>query len=140
MNRLNEHDITKKMLKTLRTPLLNEEVDRNKEIELEPSELRDEQDSFIKAVTTDVDFISFKIYPNSNNVVFSGKFNGLGKLEWLFTLEEYNGLYISCDNTQLTEESLITIKKLKGYYDTWRENWSEKIRKEYKAERQNDED
>lgn len=157
MENLNEHDITRNMLKTIRHKNLitEEEAEENMayqpdednadegdtegstsssdsdEEELTSSELSAEQKNFRDTVSPRVEFKSFLIYPKTKNAVFSGKFQNLGGLEWQFTLEDSDGLYISADNIQMTDDTLDTIKKLKGYYENWADEWAQKIATEY---------
>ena len=151
MKNLNEQDITKQMLSNIRKITLNEEagaeivdgesfkkMDGEDEEELTSPELSEEQQGFRDAVSPRVEFTSFKVYPKSKNVVFSGKFNNLGGLEWQFTLEDADGLYISASNVQMTNDSINTIKKLKGYYDNWADDWAKKIATEYNRNSEDD--
>lgn len=156
MENLNEYDITKRMINEIRgtkriitedeeigsdvdnevdTTQQNNEnnSDNQDEEELTSAELSDEQKKFRDTVSPRVEFTSFFIYPKNKNAVFSGKFKNLGGLEWEYTLEDSDGLYISCDNVQMTEDAMNTIKKLKGYYLTWAEEWAEKISTEYNS-------
>lgn len=144
--RLTEQEITKQMLATINEGEFGSDVVDGKsyskietttndngedEEELSAPELSEEQQGFRDAVSPRVEFTSFKVYPKNKNVVFSGKFNNLGGLEWQFTLEDADGLYISAENVQMTNDSVNTIKKLKGYYDNWADDWAKKIATEY---------
>ena len=66
--------------------------------------------------------------------MFSGKFESMDGLEWQFTLEDYDGLYITANNAVMSDEAIDIIKKLKGYYDNWADEWSKKLPREYSAE------
>lgn len=131
------NDITKKMLSEIRKgnkPLVNKTFineNTNDEEELSSSELSEEQKNFRDAVSPRVDFTGFKVYPKTKNVVFSGKFENMGGLEWQFTLEDANGLYITANNVPFSNDSIDTIKKLKGYYDNWADDWAQKLATEY---------
>jgi hypothetical protein len=132
MENFNEQEITKRMLSSIRKITINESVNRGSdEEELDAGELADEQAGFRDAVSPRVDFTSFKVYPKTKNVVFSGKFENMGGLEWQFTLEDADGLYITANNVPLTDNNIITIKKLKGYYDNWADEWAKKLATEY---------
>ena len=139
MEHLNEHDITKNMFKAMREmvkdknkSVLNENTNQsNDEEELTSAELSEEQASFRDTVSPRVDFTGFKVYPNTKNVIFSGKFTNMGGLEWQFTLEDADGLYISGDNVPMTDGAIDTIKKLKGYYENWADDWAQKLATEY---------
>lgn len=132
MESINENEITKKMLSEIRRPFILEQVEE--EQELDQGQLSEEQDNFRNTVSPRVEFTGFKIYPDAKNVVFSGNFQNLGGLEWQFTLEDSNGLYISANNVPFSDEVIETIKKLKGYYDNWADTWAEKLATEYQTE------
>jgi hypothetical protein len=131
MENLNEQDITKKMLSTIRNRSINENVSNNDEEELSPAELSEEQTNFRNTVSPRVDFTGFKIYPKNKNVVFSGKFENMGGLEWEFTLEDTNGLYITANNVPFSDDTIDMVKKLKGFYDNWADEWAQKLATEY---------
>jgi hypothetical protein len=135
MKKINEHDITRNMLSTMRTSrLITEEFEsepQSDEEELSSAELSEQQTNFRKAVSPRVDFTGFKVYPKNKNVVFSGKFENMGGLEWEFTLEDTHGLYISANNVPFSDGTIETIKKLKGFYDNWADEWAEKLATEY---------
>ena len=138
MENLNEHDITKNMFKTMRDvvrdrnkSVLNENSNGGDEEDLTSAELSEEQKAFRDTVSPRVNFTGFKVYPKTKNVIFSGKFENMGGLEWQFTLEDADGLYISGDNVPMTADAITTIKKLKGYYDNWADDWAQKLATEY---------
>jgi len=106
MEQINEHDITRKMLNNIRDinvrttyhnrGMINENLNGdNEEEELTSAELSEEQKNFRDTVSPRVEFSTFTVYPKAKNVVFSGKFKNLGGLEWQFTLEDSDVLYIS---------------------------------------------
>jgi|TARA_R110000851_G_scaffold251971_4_gene404481 hypothetical protein len=136
--KINEHDITRGMLKTIRQDrFINENLDSTSdEEELTSAELSEQQTNFRKTVSPRVEFTGFKVYPKSKNVVFSGKFENMGGLEWEFTLEDTHGLYISANNVPFSDDTIETIKKLKGFYDNWADEWAEKLATEYNREAQ----
>jgi len=148
MENLNEHDITKNMFKTMRGVMeyknkssLNENYNQNNDEEdLTSAELSEEQAGFRDAVSPRVDFTGFKVYPNTKNVVFSGKFENMGGLEWQFTLEDADGLYISAENVPISDDAIITLKKLKGYYDNWADDWAQKLATEYNRDSSDEEE
>lgn len=143
MDYITEHNITKQMLSTIRSkPTLNENFNVNSgdEEELTSSELSEEQKNFRDTVSPRVDFTGFKVYPKNKNVVFSGRFENLGGLEWEFTLEDANGLYITANNVPFSDDVIETIKKLKGYYDNWADEWAQKLATEYNRDSNSDED
>lgn len=136
MERIDEQEMTKNMLSMIREKVITENT--SDEEELDSAELSEEQTNFRKAVSPRVDFTGFKIYPNSKNAVFSGKFQNLGGLEWEFTLEDSNGLYISANNVPFSDDTIDVIKKLKGFYDNWADTWAEKLATEYTASQNDD--
>jgi len=138
--KINEHDITRGMLNTIRQDrFINENLDNtttSDEEELTSAELSEQQTNFRKTVSPRVEFTGFKVYPKNKNVVFSGKFENMGGLEWEFTLEDTHGLYISANNVPFSDDTIETIKKLKGFYDNWADEWAEKLATEYNRETQ----
>ena len=110
----------------------------NDEEELSPSELSEEQEAFRSTVSPRVEFTGFKVYPKNKNVVFSGKFQNMDGLEWQLTLEDADGLYITANSVQISDDSITILKKLKGFYDNWADEWAKKLATEYN--RNNDED
>jgi hypothetical protein len=152
MERLNEQEVTKQMLSIMRQrDTINEEVEnaqspdtfdtdsQSDEEELSSAELSEEQANFRNTVSPRVDFTGFKVYPKNKNVVFSGKFENMGGLEWEFTLEDANGLYISANNVPFSNDTIDTIKKLKGFYDNWADEWAQKLATEYNRNTSDDE-
>lgn len=139
-----DYEMTRNMLKTIRGgEMINEQEGEQGEkmvdeensddaIELTGSDLNDEQEKFRQTINPRVEFDTFKIYPDANNVVFSGRFQGFGGMEWQFTLEDSDGVYVVSENLQLTGEALNMLQKLRGYYENWADEWSEKIATEYK--------
>jgi hypothetical protein len=55
-------------------------------------------------------------------------------LEWFYSLDDTNGVYITADLLQLDQSSLEHIQKLVAYYETWANEWATKIAEEYKNE------
>lgn len=127
---LNEHDVTKMMLSKINESKRVVEQDnptQTSENTLSGPELKAEQDKFVQAVTPRVTFNEFKIYPEDNNVFWSGEFdNGIS---WQMSKEDE--LVINADNTVIDDEELELINKLKKYREVWVDEWSEKLRTEY---------
>lgn len=103
--------------------------DRN----LEDAELKEEEDKFRQTVHNRVKFNKFKLYPNSQNVEWSGEFTD-NRIQWNYSLDDSQGVYISCELTQLREDTLKVLQKLSGYYKTWSDEWATRISEEYKPE------
>jgi hypothetical protein len=132
---INEHDMTKKMMDTIRTQkkLLRENMGNSDGvIELSGDERKAEEDKFRETVDSSAQISVFNIYPDANNVVFGGTIQGMGGLEFQFTLEDTNGFYITTNNLQITDEIARKLTTMKGYYDNWRDEWFQKLATEYR--------
>jgi hypothetical protein len=90
-------------------------------------EQREEENKFKETVSKLVKFEKIKVY--KQNVEWSGEFVR-EKIKWVFSLNENNGCYISIENIdmlQLTTEVIETLKKLKGFYDVWSDEWGSRL-------------
>lgn len=106
-----------------RTQVLKEEDFQ----EITPDEQREEENKFKETVSKLVKFEKMKVY--RQNVEWSGQLVR-EKIKWVFSLNENNGCYISIeseDMLQLTMDVIETLKKLKGYYDVWSDEWSARL-------------
>ena len=131
---MNQYDQIKKMLNNSRKGVvwrrLNEDTNtyynQNKEgkRQLTSQELEDEKSEFASNVTKLTEFNDFKI--GYDNVTWGG-FIPKEKIEWIYSLESDEGIYISCELTQLTQGTLELIQKLYGYYNKWADKWSGEI-------------
>jgi len=143
---MSQHDDTKRMLgliretidieKTKNKSLLKEQTEVKDDIDLgeeDSASLVEEEKKFRDTVTPRVEFNRFKLYPKAQNVEFSGKFTS-NNLEWFYSLDDTDGVYISGDLLQLNQSTLEQIQKLVAYYDTWSNEWATKIAEEYKNE------
>jgi hypothetical protein len=113
---------TKKILKEEKKILTEEEFQ-----EITPDEQREEENKFKDTVSKLVKFEKMKVY--RQNVEWSGELVR-EKIRWVFSLNETNGCYISIesqDMLQLTMDVIETLKKLKGYYDVWSDEWSARL-------------
>lgn len=150
-----QHDMTRRMLNVIRegqTPKNlkfltesgfetansdqpNDVPKPNSDDSIQPSqeEVAAEQQKFREIVGPRVEFTTFNIYPQAGNVVFGGKFQDMDGLEWQFSLEETDGLYITANNMQVSDDVVTRIQKLRGYYDNWAGDWSNKLATEYKG-------
>jgi len=131
MSDTNEHDITKGMLSVIRKAnQLNEE--ENDSISLSGEEKKEEESKIKQAVGPRISFEdnSINIYPYDNNVILRGQFDdGL-----MFEMSKLDGLYITASSLQLNNNDAVEmIQKLKGYYDVWVGEWSDKIQ-DYKKD------
>lgn len=140
MENINEHDMTKKMIDTMRVINENTGVEQNDGqddvIELSGDERSSEEQKFREIIDSSTQFNVFNVYPEANNVVFGGVIQGMGGIEFQMTLEDSNGLYITGNNVQITDEVADKIKKLKGFYDNWKSDWFQKLATEYKGGQQ----
>lgn len=104
--------------------LLKEEDDFQ---EVTAEEQREEENKFKEVVSKLVKFEKIKVY--RQNVEWSGELVR-EKIKWVFSLNENNGCYISIeteDMLQLTDQVIETLKKLKGYYDVWGDDWGSRL-------------
>ena len=121
---INEHDMTKKMIDIMKEGL--DTASDDGVIEISGEEKKAEEDKLKEVVgETMIQFNVFNVYPEANNVVFGGQFQGYGGLQFQFTLEDTNGFYITANNVQVTTELLTMMQKLKGYYEGWKGDMSE---------------
>lgn len=117
MNKMREHQKSNKSSNLIR------EDDSSKT--LTDDELKREEDEFKKAVEINTEFKEFKIYKDS--IDWSGILLQ-NQIQWVFSLDSQDGVYITNNNLQLTEATIENIQKLKAYYDVWSEKWSKEIR------------
>lgn len=130
---INEHDMTKKMISKVKSGLLIENNGENDTITPTQQEMNTEYAKFREVVGPRVEFTNFKIYPQANNVTLGGKFQDLSGMEWQFSLEDKDGLYITVNNLQVDDDVIRKIQKLKGYYENWADEWATKLATEYKV-------
>lgn len=92
---------------------------------LEPDEQREEENSFKDTVTKLVKFNKIKVH--KENVEWSGTLVR-EKIDWVFSLDDRIGCYFdTTEFVQLRDETLETLKKLRGYYDVWAEEWGGRL-------------
>tara|TARA_Y100000389_G_C17263446_1_gene414208 strand:- start:55 stop:507 length:453 start_codon:yes stop_codon:yes gene_type:complete len=136
----NEHDITKKMLNTMRKGInrLNENeevftdneevVDNETETEikdgLDTPEAKEEASKISEMVNPLIIVKTFKIYEDSGNVVMSGSFQN-AEIGWQFSKND--GLFINAENVNLTDNVKEMLDKLSAYYKNWQNDWASKI-------------
>lgn len=154
---INEHDITKKILESIRNKehicksLLMEEAitigqatgveepDASKEEASEgstkvetdyPAEFNDDSKIFMDQVTPRVDFTLYNIYPDSNEVEFKGKlYNGI---EWQFK-KSNKWAYINADNLELDDINVELIKSINTYFQNWMIKWAKEDLNQYRG-------
>jgi hypothetical protein len=128
---INEHDITKMMLNKINeSKLVKEQESDNTQMSdntLTGSELKAQEDKFVQVVSPRVTFNELKVYPDDNNVFWSGEFdNGMS-----WQMSKNDELVIDAENVTIDDEELELINKLKKYREVWVDEWSEKLRTEY---------
>jgi hypothetical protein len=63
-------------------------------------------------------------FPKTGNVVFSGSIQALNNLKFQFVLNSTDGApYVFADALTLSENTILVLNKLFGYYNNWREQW-----------------
>ena len=62
-------------------------------------------------------------FPDNGNLTFSGR---IRNIKWQFVLKDESGegCYVWCDKLQLTRANMVTLNKLQGAYENWRDNWN----------------
>jgi hypothetical protein len=138
---INEHDMTKRMMETLRNPTLRliTETDEGPDtISPAPNDpvYAEEVKKMMDSVDPRIQITKFKIYPNARDVQFEGRLDsGINffmstkamRLKISITDEHGQAMVIYLDNELLT-----TIQKLNGYYENWVREWASKLNTEYK--------
>jgi len=92
---------------------------------IEPDEQREEENKFKDIVSKLVKFIPIKVH--TENVEWSGHLIR-ENIDWYFSLDDTIGCYIdTTELIQLRDETLEVLKKLRGYYDVWSDEWSNRL-------------
>lgn len=117
-----EHDITKKILNTIRERTLTEQ-NESSVISLSDNELQDQQKKFQEQAVSGTEFKFFKIYPNARNVVFSGTLDS--GIDWQYS--KVDDVFFNVENMQLTDEVLEDLRRLRAYYINWKKEWDQKL-------------
>lgn len=103
------------------------EEEKNDRIVVTGEEKNSQEEKFTQFITPRVRFNELIIFPYDNNVVWSGKFdNGI-----VWKMEKNGGLQLSSKNTQIDDAELEIIDRLKKYSESWKDDWAEKLRREY---------
>jgi len=136
---INEHDLTKKMIETLRGGMLLE-GDENSDV-ISPTSTDAVYSEEVKKISDTVDprvqITKFKIYPRDRNVEFEGRLDS-GINFFMSTKAMKLSISITDDQGQATriymdKELLATIQKLHGFYENWTREWAQKLNTEYRA-------
>jgi len=105
--------------------IINLDVDNSDVQNLDPDEQREEENSFKDTVSKLVKFNKIKVH--RENVEWSGHLIR-EKIDWVFSLDDNIGCYFdTTEIVQLRDETLETLKKLRGYYDVWSEEWGSRL-------------
>lgn len=123
---LNEHDETKRMIDLLRETYTNQEGKDT--IEVEGSDLDDAQQELEQQVKKTAKIVSFNIYPQTENAVMTGKIESMDNLQFQFTLEDDDGVYLIANNMQLSSDAVEVIKRLQAHYLNWVDKWTDIVR------------
>ena len=92
---------------------------------LDAEEQKEEENKFKDIVSKLVKFDPIKVHPE--NVEWSGHLIR-EKIDWTFSLDDTVGCYIhTTELIQLRDETLEVLKKLRGYYDIWADEWSSRL-------------
>jgi len=92
---------------------------------VDPEEQREEENKFKDIVSKLVKFEPIRVH--SENVEWSGHLIR-EKIDWNFSLDDTVGCYIyTTELIQLRDEVLEVLKKLRGYYDVWADEWSNRL-------------
>jgi hypothetical protein len=78
-------------------------------------------DEFRQDVSELVDFNKLNVY--ENNVEWSGSIPEM-ELEFFFSVNENDGLYLKGDMVKVDEDYVEMIEKLKAFYEKFKERWS----------------
>lgn len=124
---ISEYEITKTILRKISEGVLAEE--KNDSITISGAEKRMEEDKFVQAVTPRATFDNLIVYPYDNNVVWRGTLsNGI---KW--RMSKNDDLSIDASGAEIDDEEMEVIIKLKKYREVWVDDWSTKLRTEYKV-------
>ena len=98
-----------------------------KEVELttdDKTAFQETMDEFVSEVSDMVNFEPLNVY--SNNADWGGKIVDFD-IEFYFTIGESNGVYITSEMSKLDENFLMSIDKLKKYYEKFKSKWAKVI-------------
>jgi hypothetical protein len=136
---INEHDLTKKMLDTIRGINLIKEAEEGGDV-ISPAEgdqvYTDEAKKIADTVDPRVQITKFKIYPKDRDVQFEGRLDsGINfamstkAMKLSISITDENG---AAKNIFVDKDLLATLQKLNGYYENWSREWATKLNTEYK--------
>jgi len=122
-------DHTRKMLKLIREAEIGAD---NDSYDLSTREIEDDVSVFVDIANTFV-VDTFKIYPDDNNVIMTGRVTDFGDFVFQMSLESDEAFYITTSNLSMSKDVSDTLYKLRGEYTLWKEEWQKKI-KHYKTD------
>lgn len=136
---INEHDLTKKMLSTLRGEKLIKESEEGNDV-ISPAEndpaYTEEAKKLADTVDPRVQVTKFKIYPRDRDVQFEGRLDSginfamsIKAMKLSISITDENG---RPKNIFVDKDLLATLQKLNGYYENWTREWAQKLNTEYK--------
>ena len=137
--RINEHDMTKKMMDILRggyKDMLTEEVDNQKDTKDYTTSnpiYQEELKKIKETVDSSIEIDEFRSYidPNNKNVMMTGTML-FGKVRFRFELIRDEAELSTIEPYDLTIENNEKISKMIGYFKNWRDEWAKKITEEMK--------
>ena len=137
--RINEHDMTKKMMDILRggyKDMLTEEVDNQKDTKDYTTSnpiYQEELKKIKETVDSSIEIDEFRSYinPNNKNVMMTGTML-FGKVRFRFELIRDEAELSTIEPYDLTTENNEKISKMIGYFKNWRDEWAKKITEEMK--------
>lgn len=143
--KINEHDMTKTMMETLRGGFINKLVKEEVSVDqddqkdtLTPKKgdvvFNDELHKLMDTVDASAQINLFKIYPKDRNVVIEGSLlegeNEGSGIKFKMSLKKRE-IETSMNNIELGDDISFILQKLKGYYKNWCDEWARKITTEY---------
>jgi hypothetical protein len=137
-NNIDEHDLTKKMLDTIRNGFrLSEDTQIKEETKdtISPingdSVFNSEYDKLSTIVDPSAFITNFKIYPVDKNVIILGNLIN-GSVKFRMELKK-DSVELNTGMIELNDANNEIFKKFKGYFLNWKDEWSKKITTEYKV-------
>lgn len=100
-------------------------VEQQSQVPISKEEIAKQEEELKNTLQTPIKFEEFKVF--DNDIKWKMKLVKYD-LDVTLSLEDVEGIYIfSTSATQVTEEFINVIKKLKSFYDSWNKNWSQKL-------------
>jgi hypothetical protein len=145
--KINEHDMTKKMMETLRGGFVTKLIKEQEEVSVDQDDQKDtltpkkgdavfndELNKLMDTVDASAQITIFKIYPKDRNVVIEGNLlegeNEGSGIKFKMNLKKRE-IETSMNNIELDDNISFILQKLKGYYNNWSDEWARKITTEY---------